>query len=104
MMLFIGGEVISGQETILHLLNECEYSRVVWRLFGLTDMTIPNLLGLTLRRSELDIRNDIIAEQVSHKQVLQPDVFIRVTIGKYAARLTSNNNGTNFAQTLPNSQ
>jgi hypothetical protein len=48
-------------ETITHLLNECEYSKMVWRKLGITDMSITNLLGLTLRRSELEIRRNVIA-------------------------------------------
>jgi hypothetical protein len=68
----------------------------------ITDMSVPNLLGLTLRRGEFEIRSDIIAQPVFHKQVLSPDFLTRVTIGKYAARLVCNNNCTNFAQNLLN--
>jgi hypothetical protein len=50
-------------------------------------MTVTKLLGLMLRRSELEIRSDVIAKLVFHKQVLPPDVLTRVTIGKYVARL-----------------
>ncbi len=58
---------------------------MVWRLLGITDMSVPNLLGLTLRRSELEIRSDIIAQLVFRKHVLPPDVITMVTIEKYAA-------------------
>ncbi len=66
------------------------------------DMSVPNLLGLTLRRCEFEIRSDIIAQLVFHKQVLSKNVLTRVTIGKYAVGLVWNNNCTNFAQNLLN--
>ncbi len=52
-----------------------------WRNLGITDMTVPNLLGLTLKSNELEIRNDIIAQLVFHKQGLPSDVLTRITIG-----------------------
>jgi len=61
-------------ETITHLLNECEYSKMLGRNLGITDMSVTNLLGPTLRRSELEIRSNIIAQLVFCKQVLPPDV------------------------------
>ncbi len=63
-------------------------------------MEVPNLLGLTLKSNELEIRSDIIAQLVFHKQGLPPDVLTRVTIEKYEAWLVRNNNCTNFSQTL----
>jgi hypothetical protein len=53
----------------------------------ITDMSVPNLLGLTLRHFEFEIRSDVIAHLVFHKQVLSTDVLTRVTIGKYAVGL-----------------
>jgi hypothetical protein len=44
-------------------------------------MSVANLLGLALRRSELEVRSDIIVQLVFPKQVLPPVVFTRVTIG-----------------------
>ncbi len=43
-------------------------------------MTVPNLVGLALRRKELEIRSYIKAQLVFHKQVLQPHVLTSVTI------------------------
>jgi hypothetical protein len=37
-------------------------------------MSVTNLLGLTLRCSELEIRSLVITQLVFHKQVLPPDV------------------------------
>jgi hypothetical protein len=54
----------------MHLLNECEYSKMVWRKLGITDMPLPNLLGLMLRYSELEKRNNITVQLVFPKQVL----------------------------------
>jgi hypothetical protein len=54
-------------------------------------MTVPYLLGLTLRHSELELQSNIIAQLVLHKQVLPPDVLIGVTIGKFVAGLLRNN-------------
>jgi len=65
-------------------------------------MSVTNLLGLTLRHSELQIRSDIIAQLVFHKQVLPTDVLTRITIGEYAAGLVCNNNCITFAQNLIN--
>ncbi len=65
-------------------------------------MTVPNLQGLMLRRSELEIRSDVLAQLVFHKQVLPPDVFTRVTIGKYVPRLIRKNYCTNATQNLLN--
>jgi hypothetical protein len=59
-------------------------------------------IGLALRYCELEIRSDTIAQLVFCKQVLKPDVLTRVTIGKYAAGLVSNNYYTNIAQSLLN--
>jgi hypothetical protein len=61
-------------------------------------MTVLNLLSLALKRSELEIRSNIIAQLVFRKQVLTPNVSKRVTIGKYATGLVRNNNCTGFAQ------
>jgi len=38
----------------------------------MADMLVPNLLGLMLRCSELEIRSDIIAQLVFCEQVLPP--------------------------------
>jgi hypothetical protein len=46
--------------------------------------------------------SDILAQLVFHKQVLPPDVFTRVTIWKYVARLDRKNYCTNSAQNLLN--
>jgi hypothetical protein len=86
----------------MHLLNECDYSKMAWRKLGILDKTVPNLLGLMLKHSELQIRSDIIAQLDFHKQCLPPDVLTRVTIGKCAAGLVHDNNCTNFAQNLLN--
>jgi hypothetical protein len=40
-------------------------------------MTVPNLVGLMLRHSELEIRSDIITQLVFCKHVLPPDVLTR---------------------------
>ncbi len=69
---------------------------------GITDISVPNLLGLTLRRSELEMNSDITAQFILHKQVSSPDVLTRVTIGKCATGLICDNNRTNFAQNLLN--
>ncbi len=68
----------------------------------MTDMTIPNLLGLTLRHSELEIRSDIITQLVFRLPVLPPDVLTRVKIGKYVDGHKRKNNCTNFAQNILN--
>ncbi len=65
-------------------------------------MSVTNLLGFTLKPSELEIRSDIIAQLVFHKQVLPPDIFTWVTIGKYATELVNNSDCINFAQNLLN--
>jgi hypothetical protein len=65
-------------------------------------MSVPNLLLLTLRRSELEMRSDIKAQLVFCKQVLLPEALTRVKIGIYAAGLVHNNKCTNFAQHLLN--
>jgi hypothetical protein len=57
------------EETIMHLLNECDYSKMIWRKLGITDMSVPNLLGIVLQHSELEIRSDIIAQLVLHNYV-----------------------------------
>jgi hypothetical protein len=54
----------------MHLLNECEYSKMVWRKLGITDMSVANCQGLMLRYSELKIRNNITVQLVFPKQVL----------------------------------
>ncbi len=84
----------------MHFLNKCEYSKMVLGKLGITDMTVPKLLVLSLRRSELEIRDEIIAKLVFHKQILPADVSTRVMNGKYTAGRTNNNNCTNFAQNL----
>jgi len=49
--------------------NVCEYSKMVRRKLGITDMSVPNVIGLALRHGELEIRSDIIAQLVFCKQV-----------------------------------
>jgi hypothetical protein len=61
-------------------------------------MTVPNLLGLTLRCSELEIRSDIIVQLVLSKQGLPTDVLTRLKIGEYGTGLICNNNSITFAQ------
>ncbi len=43
-----------------------------WKKLGIANMTGLNLLGLTVRLSELENRSNIIAQLVFHKQVLPP--------------------------------
>ncbi len=74
--------------------------KLVWRNQQITDLTVLNLLGVTLRRNEIEIRSDIIAQIVFRKQVLPPDVITRVRIRKYTTGLVRNNNCTNLAQKL----
>jgi hypothetical protein len=69
---------------------------------GITGISVPNLLGPTLRHCELEMNSDITAHLILHKQALSPDVLTRVTIGKYATGLICDNNRTNFAQNLLN--
>jgi hypothetical protein len=88
------------KETIAHLLNGCEDSKMIWRKLGITDSLVPNLIGLTRRRSELEIRSDFIAQLVFCKQELPWDVLTGVTIEKYATGFARNNNCTNCAQNL----
>ncbi len=73
-------EVCFEKATITHILNECECSKMVWQKLGTTDMSVTNLLDLTLRHSELELRSIIIAQIVFCKQVLPPDVLARVTV------------------------
>ncbi len=47
-----------------------------------------------LRWRELEIRSNMTAQLVLHKQILPPDVLTRVTIRIYATGLVRNNNGT----------
>jgi hypothetical protein len=75
---------------------------MVWRKLRTTDMSVPNLLLLTLRCNELEMRSTIIAQLVFCEQVLLPEALTRVKIGTYAAGLVSNNNCTNFVQNLLN--
>jgi hypothetical protein len=63
-------------------------------------MSVLYLLGLTLRRSELEIRSDIFSKLFFLNQVLPPDVLTRLAIGKYAAGLVHNNNLTTYLKTL----
>jgi hypothetical protein len=73
---------------------------MVWMKLGTTDMSVPNLLGLMLSHSELEIRSYIIAQLVFRKHVLPPHVLTWVTIGKYTSLNVHNNNSTNFAQNI----
>ncbi len=90
---FFKCKIKAEQETI----NECEYSKMVWRTLGVTDMSVLNLLDLTIRCSKLEIRSDVNAQTVFHKQF-----FTRVTIGKYATGLVCYKNCTSFAQNMLN--
>ncbi len=45
---------------------------MVWRKLGIKDMSVTNLLALTLRHSELEI---IIEQLIFHKQVLPPGPY-----------------------------
>jgi hypothetical protein len=78
------------------------FNPMVWRKLWVTYMSVTNLLGFTLKPSELEIRSDVTAQLVFHKQVLPPDILTRVTIGKYATGLVHNSDCTNFAQNLLN--
>jgi len=60
------------------------FNLILWRKLLVIDMYITNLLDFTLKPSELEIRSDVTAQLVFHKQVLPPDILTRVTIGKYA--------------------
>jgi hypothetical protein len=85
----------------MNLLNECEYSKMVWRKLGITGMTVPNLLGLMLRHSEIEIRSVIIAQLVFRKHALSPNVLTKVTIGNYVIELVNKNNFYKFFQARP---
>jgi hypothetical protein len=60
------------------------FNLILWRKLLVIDMYITNLLDFTLKPSELEIRSDVTAQLVFHKQVLPPDILTWVTIGKYA--------------------
>jgi hypothetical protein len=57
---------------------------LLWRKLGIKDMSVPNLLALTLKYNKLEIRSDIIAQLVL-KYVLPPDSLTGVRIWKCVA-------------------
>ncbi len=86
---------MSVTPNVLHTIFEYSHSKMVWRKLGITDMSVQSPLDHMIRCSELEIRSDVMAQSVFHKQV-----FTRVTIGKYATGLVCNKNCTNFAKNI----
>jgi hypothetical protein len=75
-------------ETIIHLLRDCPYTREVYSLVGVDVLDISNILGVDLKRGELEIRADLLGSLVFGQKTLPPEVLVSITLDKFARGLT----------------
>jgi hypothetical protein len=78
------------KETILHLLNECMYTKAVYDILNINSNDVNEILGVSLGKAALEIRCDIISYIVFRQQTLPPEIFVRTTLEKYAKGMVNN--------------
>ncbi len=75
-------------ETIAHLLTECPYTLAVYSILGINDASITEILGVYLKRGELEIRADLLSSIIFRQNTLPPEILIKATLEKYAKGLS----------------
>jgi hypothetical protein len=76
------------QETIIHLLQECPYSKEVFRHLNINHTELENIIGTTLSSQELEIRTELIIALAFRLQTMPPEVLVRTTLEKFAKGLS----------------
>ncbi len=71
------------EETIQHLLLECNYTKTIWSLLGWNPLTLFDIIG-GLSSTQLEIAADIVSEVVFKKKVLPPTILIKNIYSAYA--------------------
>jgi hypothetical protein len=86
------------EETILHLLLRCPYSKRVWDLIGIHCERPEEIVDPDIGIAELELRADIINELVFRKRHLPPDILIETIFNKFANGLSKNKAITKYAR------
>jgi hypothetical protein len=66
---------------------ECPYSVAVWRHLGVDPSNILNIIDCELSVPEFEIRAEIISVLVFCKNIIPPDILVRLTLQAYANKL-----------------
>ena len=85
------------EETILHLLLRCPYTRQVWDMLGMNYDRPEDIIDPEIGLAALEIRADLVNELVFRKRQLPPEILIETTFNKFAKGLSKNNSITKFA-------
>ncbi len=85
------------EETILHLLLQCPYTRQVWDMLGMHCDRPEDIIDPEIGLASLEIRADLVNELVFRKRQLPPEILIETTFNKFAKGLSKNNSITKFA-------
>ncbi len=86
------------EETILHLLLPCPYTKQIWDTLGIDCDRPEDIVDPELGLAALEIRSDFINELVFRKRQLPPDILIETTVNKFAKSLSKNKTVTKFAK------
>jgi hypothetical protein len=70
-------------ETIQHLLCDCPYTREVFSLIGINSQDINEILGVSLGRSDLEIRADFLNYLIFRQHILPPEILVQTTLEKF---------------------
>ncbi len=73
-----------GEETILHLLIECPFTKEIWGRLGISPHTLEDIV-INLNVPDLEIMSNFLSEIIFRKKVLPPDILIRTIFSTYAA-------------------
>ncbi len=93
-----------GKETIMHLLTECPYSLEIYEKLGLRHPDCNEILGVSLGRSALEIRCDILSYLLFRLHILPTEVLIKTTLEKYSRDIARNEKVKRLAVRMLQSQ
>jgi len=85
------------EETIQHLLIDCNYTKAVWNLLGWNPLTLYDILE-ELNNAQLEIAADIIKDIVFGKKVIPPTVLVKNIYSAYASGKCKKKSVTTLAQ------
>ncbi len=90
-----------AEETIIHLLLECPYTKEVWHKLGLNPTSFYDILSLA-DRVNTEILSQFLSEILFRRKILPTDVLVRMTYTTFANGLSKNKKVTEKAKQTVN--
>jgi hypothetical protein len=107
MLRFLQGDVYSGErmarfgmtendrckrcfdkETIYHLLMECPYTQLVYKILRVNTNDVMDIIGIDLSRAAFEIRCDFLGYLLFRQKAIAPDILVKITLEKFAKGIT----------------